>query len=471
MKRYIRIAIIVILALAILAPVTANADGASGLLTIDNQNKYTGMNKTYAAGYVPTVSGGKVKVVLPLVPSAAIQGDKITVTPGLGTPGSSPFVFGNYIETVKLISHPVNGGPATVSAYLVNLTLPLASGRTRGSYPVTLTVDYKDGSGADVQQSFTLFVTVSGKDPNAPPATEAPRHQPKVIVSKYSVDPNPVVAGQGFKLAFTLSNTSTSYNVSNIKVTVKSSDGDLYPTDNTNTAYYKSLGKGQSIDISIPMTAKVDAKTDPHSVNVTVEYEDDKAASFTASEDIPVTVTQPLRLEPDAPNIPDSMVAGDTAPITMQLINKGRSTVYNVMCVLSAPGLLPEASAFLGNMEPGTAKPAQITVFAGTRDMTSDSGSSGADVSASDMFGVTSGTITITYEDEFGKQYSSKVNIKTKINAPVVPSAPETKPEQPKAGQWWVSAVIAAALILAVIFLLALSRRNRMRKVQSRDVQ
>lgn len=446
------------------------AVSGAGLLSIDNRHVYAGMNKTYVAGYVPVESGGKVRVVLPLVASAAIQGSAVTVTPELGAPGTSPFVYGNYIETVALASQSVNNGAGSVAAYLIDLSLPLARDRTRGTYPITLDVAYKDGSGNDMHQSFPLYVTVDGKAPATAPPPETPRHQPKVIVSKYAVSPDSVIAGQDFTLSFTLENTSDSYEVYNLKVTIRSDTADLFPADNKDTLFYSSLASGASLDVTFPMAAKEDAAIGAHGVTVSIDYEDSKATGFIASENIPVTVTQPLRVEFDTPNVPDAMTAGDTAPFTLQVINKGRSAVYNVMCVLEAPGLLPEASAFLGNMDPGTAKPAQIIVFAGTLDMTSSSDISGGS-DGSGQYGKTTGTITITYEDEYGKQYSAKVKIQTTINEPVVPVTATKPPEQPKAGQWWVSVVIAAALIAAVLILLLLGRKNRMRKVQGRAEQ
>jgi hypothetical protein len=428
------------------------------------------MDKTYAAGYVPVESGGKVRIVLPLMASAAIQGSAITVTPELGAPGTTPFVLGNYIETIHLSSQSVDNGASTVSAYLVDLSLPLASGRTKGTYPVTIDVAYKDGSGTDMQQSFPLYVTVSGKAAETAPAPETPRHQPKVIVSKYSVNPDPAVAGQDFTLSFTLTNTSTSYAIYNIKVSVKSDTPDLAPADNSGTLYYKSLAKGASLDIDFTMKAMPAATAGAHGVTVSVDYEDSKATAFSGSDDIPLTVTQPLRLVFDTPNVPDSMTAGDTAPFTLQVMNEGRSAVYNVMCTLKSPGLLPQSSAFLGNMDSGTAKPAQFTVFAGTLDMASDGtiSSSGSDASP---YGKSSGTITVTYEDEFGKQYTGTVNISTTINAPVTPTAEPEAPPQPKASQWWISALIAAGLIIAIIIALALSRRSRIKKVQAHEEQ
>ena len=77
-------------------------------------------------------------------------------------------------------------------------------------------------------------------------------------------------------------------------------------------------------------------------------------------------VTQPVSLEYDEPDIPQTANAGDTLPLSFSVFNKGRSKLYNVMVKIDAPGLLPEGSAFVGNMEPGTSGTAELYVFVGT---------------------------------------------------------------------------------------------------------
>ena len=53
---------IIILLLGPAAGMAAEA----GPLTIDSSHRYEGMERSYAEGYLPTVSGGKAVVVLPL---------------------------------------------------------------------------------------------------------------------------------------------------------------------------------------------------------------------------------------------------------------------------------------------------------------------------------------------------------------------------------------------------------------------
>ena len=134
MKR-ISILLAVILLVAVLVP---TAFAAQEQLAIDNDNIYNGMGRSYSAGYIPTVSGGKATIVLPLVyeGSEGIVGDKITVTPDLGATSNSPFVFSNYEMDIILANNSVNNGAATVPSYLISLTIPLASDRINGVYPL-----------------------------------------------------------------------------------------------------------------------------------------------------------------------------------------------------------------------------------------------------------------------------------------------------------------------------------------------
>ncbi len=129
----------------------------------------------------------------------------------------------------------------------------------------------------------------------------------------------------------------------------------------------------------------------------------------------------------------------------MNLMNMGKSTLYNVRCTLNAPGLIPQGSAYIGNMDPGTSKSGDLYVFIGTKDMTpttdaatptaeaatateevptatgeaaTATGESTANTSAPDnsnQYGPTQGKITISYEDEYGKQYSQDIDIATTI--------------------------------------------------------
>lgn len=424
---------------------TAETPIATASLAPDNENVYDGMDRPYKDGYTPTVKDGTATVVLPLLARGEIKDNTVTVTPNLGDTASSPFMFRNYQKTVRLMDNAVNNGSATVSSYLIRFDLPLASGRKNGVYPVVLDVSAQSGDGSPIQQSFTCFVTVTdGKDPNATeptPEPEKPSSQPKVIVSSYNVNPSPVVAGGAFTVTVTLKNTSTAKSVQNMTVTASCDSPNISLQDDSGTLYVNKLAKEKTTDIEL--TYKTDLATPAQRFNIAlaINYDNTEGTPLTSAGTVSIQVSQPLRVEMEAPQIPASVNAGDTMPLSLQVMNMGRSKVYNVRCELTAPGLIPTGTAFIGNMEAGTATTGDMDVFVGTKDMTEG-------YEGEDKYGYTNGKLTLIYEDEEGKEYTKDTEFNTTINPPVIaPASTEPEEEPEKAGQWWVSIVVGTVVI------------------------
>lgn len=426
---------------------------------IDNIHIFDGMDRAYKDGYKPTVKDGKATVVLPLLSNGRILGNVIKVTPGLGDPASSPFVYSNYQTTVARQQNSVAGG-GTVPSFLIRFDFPLASGRTNGVYPVTIDVQAQAADGSPVQQTFTIYITITdGKNPNATapvPGPETPTSEPKVIVSNYEINPSPVLAGGEFTAKITLKNTSETKSVQNMTVTVSCDSPSLLLKNSSNTFYISKLGKGA--ETSIELTYKTGLETVPQLYNImlAIQYDNSKATVLSSSGTIPVMIGQPSHVEMEAPQIPQAVNAGDTLPLAIQVMNMGRSRVLNVRCELSAPGLLPSSTAFIGNMEAGTAMTGDMNVFVGTKDMSEG-------YTGTDKYGLTNGKITLVYEDENGQEYTQETEFATTINAPVLPETsaePEDEPE--KVGQWWISITIGTVIIAGLAaFLIARAKKEK----------
>lgn len=467
-------AILVSAIIGTMLPVKVLAAGES-ILVIDNSNRYQGMSKTYSEGYLPKVEGGYANILLPLKLSnssdAALKNNTITASLDFGNPESSPFVYGNYESSVGLQEHVVNNGSGKASSFLVNYKLPLDANRKNGSYPITVKVKYMTQDSNPCEQIFTVYVTITdGKDPNASSVSEkTPKQQPKVILSKYNIAPEVVEAGKDFNVSFTLKNTSSSVNVQNLEISLKPEDTDLIVQEQSNTQYLKNLDKGKTKELNYHFKVRQDAQPKAQKIIVNLEYEDDEAKTITASEDILIQVKQPIRIRFDTPNIPADVNAGDTLPLSLNIYNMGKSTLSNVMCKVEAPGLMPEGSSFLGNMEPGASKAAEIFVFVGTKEMSKDQDGKIVETPSKDgeKYSKTSGVIHITYEDEFGNEYKEDIAFDTSINPPAVPeNTPQTEEVQPKASQWWISVVAAAIIITAIVVVMLLAQRRRKKKVQ-----
>ena len=336
-------------------------------LSIESGLVFPGMPASYAQGYIPTVSGGAVRIVLPLTASAPLYNNEISITPDLGDPSSSPFVYANYEQTVRQAPHTASDG-SKMTGYLVDLRLPLASGRVNGRYPVTLKARFRTDAQTVSEQSFLIYVTITdGKDPNAGMGGGGGGggggivSQSKVILSSYSIAPNPVQAGSAFEVKLMLQNTSESRAVKNIKFTYKGEQDTMTSVDQTNTKYFDSIGPGETLEVTLNMAVTMDVEPKPQTLLLGIEYEDN-GATLTVNDEILVQVEQPNRMELDTVNIPSSAYLNDVMPVTMNVFNMGRNTLYNVLAKLEVPGLTPEGSVFIGTMEPGTSKTAEFMV-------------------------------------------------------------------------------------------------------------
>ena len=461
----------------------AGTQDAGTVLAIDNENLYPGMDQPYSSGYMPAVAGGSASIVLPLVPAQELQGGSINITVDLGDASSSPIVFQNYDKTVGLKEHMVNNGAGRAKACLVELNLPLAEGRLSGRYPVTVSVQGQVQGGAQFTQAFTLYVTVTdGIDPNAPAAqdpgdADAPaggtgggggagggeaKPKPKVMLGGYSVNPSPVLAGQEFGLSVTLQNTSDSQPIKNMKVTVSGETADIIPMGETNSFYFKKVAKQESAAIDTRLMVQQTAEPKPQKILLHVEYEGDGGTEVTSDESIVIQVKQPVRIEYDEPEIPQEVNAGDTMSVSMNVMNMGKGTVYNVRAEVEAPGLVPEGSLFLGNLESGAAKKGDLYVFVSTLD------SSGADA----KYGYTNGKMTLSYEDEFGEVSTQEFDFSTNINPPVI-NAPQEEEEEEKPetqSQWWISVLILGAVIGGILGIRYALKRRKQKAEDNEDV-
>lgn len=124
------------------------------------------------------------------------------------------------------------------------------------------------------------------------------------------------------------------------------------------------------------------------------------------------------------PRFADSVSAGETVPVFFQVMNMGRSAMYNVRCVVSGYGLVPSNTGYIGTMEAGTSKTAKVVLY-----IIALNASEGNENRP--QYGDTTGTVTLIYEDETGQEYSQEAAFDTTVNRPVV-QLPQNNSEEEK---------------------------------------
>ncbi len=181
-----------------------------------------------------------------------------------------------------------------------------------------------------------------------------------------------------------------------------------------------------------------------YAIDLAMSYDDPNAVTLSSSGTVYVTVKQSQRVELTMPTISKELTAGDTIPLSFQVLNLGRSKVYNVRCDVEGYGLLPTSTAFVGDMEAGTEGNATLNLFVGTKDLSEG-------YTGTEQYGSTTGTVTLTYEDEEGKEAHEEFSFNTTIVEPVIVKREEEQPQKKPASQWWVSVIMVGAVILLTL--------------------
>lgn len=468
---------------------------------IDNENIYENMDKSYDKGYSPVVEKNVATIVLPLITSESIYQDEIRVAINLGNPSSSPFQFKNYDKTVRLENHSVNSSTATKDSFLVVIDIPLADNHSAGNYPIVISISGQWKDGSSFLQEFPVYVTIESNTdldqpepiseqpteqetiheektiheeeiPYSPPidsvpeTAEQPVPQAKIILDRCTITPSPTVTGEVFSIAATFKNTSESQSLNNIKITVTSETTDLVPVGaDTGSFYVKEIARQESTTINMKFQVMHNAMAGSHKIKFSVEYEGYKATTYSAVEEAIVMISQPVRLEIDEPQLPKEVSAGDTITVSMNVMNLGLNTVHNVRMLVDVQGLLPEKTAFIGNIESGAAQKGDLYVFVKTLDTT------GLEtIQDDDKYGMTKGKVLLMYEDEYGQEYTKEFEVSTIINPPLIIAdmEPEENVKQQNQGQWWISVFIVTGIIV-IIVCIRLYKKYKKRLHQHQD--
>lgn len=177
---------------------------------------------------------------------------------------------------------------------------------------------------------------------------------PNIVIESYGYGEASVPAGGKFALSFSLMNTGK-LRVENIVVTVDG--GDSFTMDgSTNTFFYDRIASGESKEQSVDMQALASAKTGAQTISVNCKYEyvdSVKRSTATAEIKLSVPVFQPDRFEVKAPQLPETVTAGEEVSLTLPYVNKGKAEVSNVEAVIDGDVTALSRTQYLGNFESG----------------------------------------------------------------------------------------------------------------------
>ena len=330
-------------------------------------------------------------------------------------------------------------------------SLKLKKDRQNGSYPVTITVKTQDVNGNELQQDFNVYITIKdGKgattetvDTGDSASTEAPVFAPKVMIETVTFSKDTICPGDSVQVELNLKNTSKQDIAKNMLVTLGTAE-QFELESASDSIYVEQIGVGKTETVSYQFRVRADVAQGQYVIPVTMDYADAKGNTYTAQGTVPVTVDQLMKVELDKVSIPKEIQIGETIATDIQVMNLGRGKIYNVRATIEADGISASKTAFIGDMEAGTA-------MSGSTELTAE-GKSGKS-----LYGKTTGTITVYYEDEAGTEATIEQTFETSILSPLN----EEKQEEivDNTTQWWILIAVILVIIVAGITLFILRYR------------
>ncbi|NLW16210.1 MAG: hypothetical protein GX033_00860, partial [Firmicutes bacterium] len=312
-------------------------DSETAYIRVENRNGAPRLTATSSQWLIP---GKPTPVKFKITNSGATPARNVQITlEGLDPAGTSVFNDGD----IKYIDFIDGNGQAEV-VYNLYPAPTLEGASTR----LQIKLDYTDISGVTYSSTNTVFLPLDG------PATVEDKGVPRLIISKYSLSPQEVRAGNNFLLELDLQNTSRSKTITNLKVTIISEEGVFLPVDASNTLFIESIAAGEVVPATLSLSAKADAENKTYPLRITFEYEDEQGNAYNAQEMITIPVHQNSRLVVGEVVLYGEPMLYDMVPVNVEFYNLGKTTLYNLMVQAEGPFQLEGGRYFVGNFNPGS---------------------------------------------------------------------------------------------------------------------
>lgn len=314
---------------------------------------------------------------------------------------------------------------APTKSYTWSFSITTSENATGGNHAVNITAQYETKDGQILSSTDNITLNVIKNEVKEERKDES---APKLMVTEYKLDKEYLSPGEKTHLKITIKNTHASRSVSNIKLSINEESGEITPAG-MGTAHIKNISAGGTYVWEVELTAAHTVTVGEHRFNVSAEYEDSDYRSYSSSDTLRLNVRQSVKLKYDSAILPKKVIQGDNQTVTINLMNTGKSTVYNCTIDFDIEHLQSGGSTFVGNIEPAMSS-------TGTANLRVDS----------NFEGEVKGKITITYEDDYGEVYTDTVDVSTVIEKKVEQLQKPEEENEKKNSLWWLFILIGFAV-------------------------
>ncbi len=325
-----------------------------------------------------------------------------------------------------------------------------------GYYPVELKLNYNE-NGEAKEKVLSVYVDVEGS-----PDTEDEDSKisvPRVILSDYSLNPSTVNMGENFTFSFTIQNTSTERTVKNLQVSLTSSEGTVMPASGSNSFYVAEIAPNETKTLSLQMTTKYDTEKTTYPLALNFNYEDSKANPYTSTVDLTIPVFLPTKFTLQNQNYPETGIVGQGNYLSLEYINKGKGTIYNLTASIEGNVQTDVgSSSYIGNVESGRSDSLEIMI---------------TPMEA----GVQNCKLVFTYEDAAGNQLRTEepfvmtVEEAPQIEDPGMMDPGMEMPVEPEGGMpgWLLPVVGVIVIIAAATAFVVVNKKRKAKKLAEEE--
>lgn len=328
-----------------------------------------------------------------------------------------------------------------------SITMFAEDGSKEKNYPVKLAaaLTEKDSADSAVQYASILVKPEAGTG-----------KKPQLMVEEYSYGGSHVQAGDAFPLNLTLYNTSPTYELTNIKVTLTAEEGAFVPVGGSNAFFIDTLGTKERVSRSVVLSTLPEAKQKATMLTVEATYEDGSGNELTAKDVISIPVVQETRLAVDDPVIPPDIFVGQPSYASMDFYNMGKMELINLRVRaegnFDAQGTL---TYYVGNLESGKSDSFDFSFIPIEG-------------------GMMEGKAIFTYEDATGKEMTYEKPFAVEVMGDMSGFEDEFPPEmnpQDKQGKRWVKPVIGLAGVSVLVAAAIVIRKIQKKKKLQREME
>ncbi len=330
--------------------------------------------------------------------------------------------------------------------------------------PLDINIKYKDTIGNSYESSETLGINVADF------FGAGSLGKPRVLINKYTLSDEKILAGNIVTLSLFIENTHARP-VQNIKtsisvIKVEGSDGTgagtggtvFSPVDGSNSFFIEQIPARTTIEKKVALLVDPNATAKTYIVPVTIEYEDQKANSYSVEEMVNIPVTQECKLQILSTEVPPMAFIGQPAFIGAEFVNVGKVALNNFIVMLEGDFRKEQASYFVGNLQIGASDYYQGVVYP-------------------EEEGTLSGTLVFSYIDNNNREVQVEEPFQLEVQGarPMEPMPGDMPPEMmdPGAnagGSSLIKILLYIIIPLVILAAVAIFLRKRKKKKENEEL-